>query len=94
MRASGGARPYLGSAPRPRAAPSHSAGSPHPARLASPRLNLTRRRVCVLVGGAPLAVVRCEPAIPDVQSLVDALNASNDFSAFVRHMRKRFQQLV
>eukprot|EP00908_Phaeocystis_cordata_P000661 Transcript_10724.p6 GENE.Transcript_10724~~Transcript_10724.p6 ORF type:complete len:87 (-),score=54.36 Transcript_10724:514-774(-) len=39
-------------------------------------------------------VVRCEPAIPDVQSLVDALNASNDFSAFVRNMRKKFQQLV
>ena len=40
------------------------------------------------------AVVRCEPTVPDVQSLVDALNTSNDFSAFVRNMRKRFQQLV
>ena len=44
--------------------------------------------------GDACAVVRCEPAIPDVQSLVDALNASNDFSAFVRNMRKKFQQLV
>ena len=39
-------------------------------------------------------VVKCEPEVHDVQSLVDALNASNDFSAFVRNMRKRFQQLV
>ena len=40
------------------------------------------------------AVVKCEPEVHDVQSLVDALNTSNDFSAFVRNMRKRFQQLV
>jgi len=39
-------------------------------------------------------VVKCEPEVHDVQSLVDALNTSNDFSAFVRNMRKRFQQLV
>ena len=38
--------------------------------------------------------MKCEPEVHDVQSLVDALNASNDFSAFVRNMRKRFQQLV
>ena len=39
-------------------------------------------------------MVKCEPEVHDVQSLVDALNTSNDFSAFVRNMRKRFQQLV
>ena len=37
---------------------------------------------------------RCAPPVANVQSLVDTLNASNDFSAFVRHMRKSFRSMV
>lgn len=39
-------------------------------------------------------VNNCEPAVSDVQILVDTLNSSNDFSAFVRSMRKSFKLLV
>uniref|UniRef100_A0A7S3PMG5 Kinetochore protein SPC25 n=1 Tax=Aplanochytrium stocchinoi TaxID=215587 RepID=A0A7S3PMG5_9STRA len=33
-------------------------------------------------------------SVGDIQSLVDDLNESNDFSRFVRQMRKRFKELV
>ena len=58
-------------------------------------LLLLHRRLLLLLthAASACAVVKCEPEVHDVQSLVDALNASNDFSAFVRNMRKRFQQL-
>ena len=32
--------------------------------------------------------------VPDVQTLVDSLNTSNDFSAFVRKMRREFKLLA
>ncbi len=36
----------------------------------------------------------CEPALPELPGLVDALNRSNDFSAFVQRMRAAFKALV
>lgn len=35
-----------------------------------------------------------EPAVTGVAELVAELNTSNNFSAFVQHMRRRFQQFV
>ena len=45
-------------------------------------------------GGDQYHVESCEPPLPALDELVDALNADNDFSAFVRSMRKRFRGLV
>ena len=39
-------------------------------------------------------IERCEPMVPNVEHLVDALNTSNDFSAFVRKMRREFKLLA
>ena len=37
---------------------------------------------------------QCEPPVADLPMLTEQLNASNDFSAFVRTMRHRFKALV
>lgn len=59
------------------------------------------RRHCLLASARVLAdacsaraVERCEPMVPDVGDLIDALNSSNDFSAFVRKMRREFKKLA
>ena len=38
------------------------------------------------------SATRCDPAVEGVGALVEKLNASNDFSAFVRLMRAAFQR--
>eukprot|EP00515_Schizochytrium_aggregatum_P001037 CAMPEP_0202039678 /NCGR_PEP_ID=MMETSP0962-20130828/17437_1 /ASSEMBLY_ACC=CAM_ASM_000488 /TAXON_ID=4773 /ORGANISM="Schizochytrium aggregatum, Strain ATCC28209" /LENGTH=49 /DNA_ID=CAMNT_0048603909 /DNA_START=16 /DNA_END=165 /DNA_ORIENTATION=- len=38
-------------------------------------------------------VEQVHPGVGSVQDLLDDLNASNDFSLFVRSMRKRFRAL-
>ena len=35
----------------------------------------------------------CEPAVPALPKLMEKLNHSNDFSAFVRAMRGEFKKL-
>ena len=49
--------------------------------------------VCVTVGDH-YVVQSCEPTLTELPGLVHTLNASNDFSAFVRAVRKGFQKLV
>ena len=44
-------------------------------------------------GGDTYHVESCEPPVAGMDELVDALNKDNDFSLFVRQMRKRFKQL-
>lgn len=39
-------------------------------------------------------VESCEPAVPEINDLLATLNKNNDFSAFVRSMRKHFKALV
>lgn len=39
-------------------------------------------------------VEMCEPAIPNMEELLAQLNTGNDFSRFVRDMRKGFKALV
>lgn len=39
-------------------------------------------------------VVTCSPAVPDLDELSAALNATNDFAAFTKAMRSRFVQLA
>ena len=38
-------------------------------------------------------VESCEPPVAGMESLIEALNTNNDFSAFVRAMRRRFKAL-
>lgn len=47
-----------------------------------------------VTAGDRYVVESCEPLVPDLQSLTDDLNASNDFSAYVRAIRQRFKALV
>jgi len=44
-------------------------------------------------GGDKYHVESCEPPVAGMDELIDTLNTDNDFSAFVRQMRKRFKQL-
>ena len=37
-------------------------------------------------------VERCEPTVPAMAQLLETLNTANDFSAFVRSMRKEFKK--
>ena len=37
-------------------------------------------------------VERCDPAVPAMGQLLETLNTANDFSAFVRSMRKEFKK--
>jgi hypothetical protein len=39
-------------------------------------------------------VTRCDPEVNTLPRLVQHLNANNDFSEFVRHLRKEWQQLA
>ena len=39
-------------------------------------------------------VESCEPLVSGMDELLATLNSDNDFSAFVRSMRKRFKDLV
>jgi len=39
-------------------------------------------------------IERCEPTIPAIDALTESLNSSNDFSAFVRGMRREFKLLA
>lgn len=43
---------------------------------------------------AVAAVEACDPPVSAMSQLLQALNSGNDFSAFVRGMRKQFRQLV
>lgn len=45
-------------------------------------------------GGDKYHVESCSPPLASLASLVDTLNANNDFSAFVRNVRKGFKTLV
>jgi hypothetical protein len=45
-------------------------------------------------GGDQYHVESCEPAVSGLDEAIDVLNTGNDFSAFVRTMRKRFKALV
>jgi kinetochore protein Spc25 len=45
-------------------------------------------------GGDKYHVESCEPAVPGIDELIQTLNSDNDFSAFVRAMRKRFKALA
>ena len=38
-------------------------------------------------------IISCSPAVEGTEQLLSALNASNDFSAFVRGMRVKFRAL-
>ena len=38
-----------------------------------------------------VAVERCEPAVRALPQLLESLNTGNDFSLFVRSMRKQFK---
>jgi chromosome segregation ATPase len=40
------------------------------------------------------AAIACSPAIPDLAARIDTLNASKDFSAFVRGIRSAFKALA
>ena len=40
------------------------------------------------------AVTSCEPPVPHMDELHAQLNASGDFSAFVKGMRSEFRRLV
>lgn len=41
----------------------------------------------------PVPVEQCDPMVPELASLVEKLNQSNDFSAFVRGLRREFKKL-
>lgn len=45
-------------------------------------------------GGDKYHVESCEPLVQGMDELVTTLNTDNDFSRFVRSMRKGFKQLV
>ena len=45
-------------------------------------------------GGDKYHVESCEPAVNGMDGFLGALNTNNDFSAFVRSMRKAFKALV
>ena len=45
-------------------------------------------------GGDKYHVESCEPAVAAIDELIGHLNSNNDFSAFVRAMRKRFKALT
>jgi hypothetical protein len=45
-------------------------------------------------GGDKYHVESCEPPLDGLDGLIETLNTGNDFSAFVRSMRKRFKALV
>ncbi|CAL8467196.1 g6732 [Coccomyxa elongata] len=40
------------------------------------------------------SITKCEPTLEGLDGLLEELNKSNNFSDFVRQLRKRFQQLV
>ena len=40
------------------------------------------------------AVRSCDPPLPNIQALVDELNATNSFANFVRAAREGFQAMV
>ncbi|EIE26841.1 hypothetical protein COCSUDRAFT_64680 [Coccomyxa subellipsoidea C-169] len=40
------------------------------------------------------SITRCEPALEGLDPMLGELNSSNNFSQFVRQLRKRFQQLI
>jgi hypothetical protein len=42
----------------------------------------------------PFAVLECDPQVPGIEELQLMVNATNDFSLFVRSMRRKFKELV
>lgn len=44
-------------------------------------------------GGDKYHVESCEPPVPAIDELIETLNSDNDFSSFVRSMRKRFKAM-
>ena len=44
-------------------------------------------------GGDKYHVESCEPPLQGLDELVGALNTNNDFSTFVRQLRKKFKAL-
>jgi len=51
---------------------------------------------CVKITGEKRAytVTSCDPPVPDLDTLVDRLNTTNDFRSFCMVMRKRFKEIV
>ena len=47
-----------------------------------------------VTAGDQYVVEHCEPMVPDLRALTDTLNTTNDFSAYVRNLRRRFKALV
>ena len=45
-------------------------------------------------GGDKYHVESCEPLVQGMDELLGTLNRDNDFSAFVRSMRRRFKESV
>jgi hypothetical protein len=53
-----------------------------------------RRAICVRAHGVAPAVAECSPAVSDIDVLLEKLNCTNNFGAFVQHIRRRFRDIA